>query len=372
MINVTFSEGRLTKKGTLPIMMWVTIDGERKVMQLPIHCTGNLKQVLKSKKSSDVQNICNKFKNDAIEFYNSCILSNIAVNTMMVINHLRGKQINEVYTIGTMAKEFLNSMAKRVDIEITLKSYERYVVVFNRFFEVVDKQSPAKSIVNDDILNFKQYLIKQYNNQPSTLCNALKRLKTLFEWGVKNDKISKNPFLDIKTSCKAKEVTPLTEDDIKAIENLSIVNEGLDRVRDMFLFSCYTGLSFVDLSSLTKTDIQSTGDIYYIKRNRQKTAVEYIIPLSSKAMSMLVKYDYNMPVISNQKTNQYLKTIGDCAMINQPLHFHLARHTALTMMLQNGIPIEVVSKIAGHTNIRQTQHYAKVVENRVLSFANLM
>ena len=82
------------------------------------------------------------------------------------------------------------------------------------------------------------------------------------------------------------------------------------------------------------------------------------------------KYNYNLPVISNQKTNAYLKEIGDCAGIKKNLHFHLARHTALTMMLSNGVPIEIVAKIAGHTNIRQTQHYAKVAEQRVLAYAS--
>ena len=143
----------------------------------------------------------------------------------------------------------------------------------------------------------------------------------------------------------------------------------LDKVRDCFLFSCYTGLSFCDMATLSMDDIQTNGTVHYIKRNRAKTDVQYIIPLSDKAMSILVKYGFNLPVISNAKTNAYLKEIQTLAGIEKNLHFHLARHTALTLMLQNGIPIEIVSKIAGHTKIRQTQHYAKVMENTVLSYA---
>ena len=373
MVTVNFATGRVTKNGDAPVMMWVSVGGKRKVTQLPIKVEPTqFRKLLYSNKVNDVQTICNKFKTMAVEFGNKCVIAGEQVTAQDIINHCTGKAVKSIYTIENMVNDFLKVLGMRAENEITEKSYYRYVRVKNLFFEVIDVNTPVSEITNNDIVTFKQYLMKKYKFEQSTLMNCLKRMKTIFGWGVTNGKITLNPFMDIKTSCKAKEVTPLTSDELSAIEQLEVVNIGLERVRDMFLFSCYTGLSYVDLSTLTKKDIQDNGNVKYIKRNRQKTDVQYIIPLSPKAMNLLEKYDYNMPVISNQKTNQYLKTIGDCAGVSQILHFHLARHTALTMMLENGIPLEVVSKIAGHTNIKQTQHYAKIVENRVLQFAGLM
>lgn len=373
-MNVTFAVGRVNKDGLAPIMLWINVEGKRKVMQLPIKTNPTtFRKLLNNKTPNDVQTICNKFRNQALEFANKCVIANEVITPENVIDFLNGKSLSKkIYSVEDMVNQFLKVLSKRAENEITLKSYYRYERVRNLFFEVVDKNTAVADVTNNDIVLFKQHLINKYHFESSTIMNCLKRMKTIFGWGVMNGKITINPFMDMKTSCKAKEVTPLTSDELAAIEQLDLVNVGLERVRDMFLFSCYTSLSFVDLSTLTKTDIQTNGDVHFIKRNRQKTDVQYIIPLSSKAMTLLEKYDYNMPTISNQKTNQYLKTIGDCAGVSQSLHFHLARHTALTMMLENGIPLEVVSKIAGHTNIKQTQHYAKIVENRVLSFAGLM
>ena len=368
MVTINFAVGRVGKKGDAPVMMWINLDGKRKVTQLPLRTEPN-----KFKGNTEVQTICTMYKMKAMEYVNRCIIANEKITAENIIAYSTGKDIvKKIYSVEDMVNQFLKVLSKRAENEITLKSYYRYERVRNLFFEVVDKNTAVADITNNDIVLFKQHLINKYHFESSTIMNCLKRMKTIFGWGVMNSKITINPFMDMKTSCKAKEVTPLSSDELAAIEQLDLVNVGLERVRDCFLFSCYTSLSFVDLSTLTKTDIQTNGDVHFIKRNRQKTDVQYIIPLSSKAMNLLEKYDYQLPVISNQKTNQYLKTIGDCAGVSQSLHFHLARHTALTMMLENGIPLEVVSKIAGHTNIKQTQHYAKIVENRVLSFAGLM
>lgn len=373
MISVTFSIGKINKSGNAPVFMWLNLDGKRKVMQLPVKVAPTeFRKLINSKQTNDVQVICNKYKNMVFEYANKCLIAGEKIELQNCIYYCTGVQIKKNYTVENMVNDFLNVESKKVDVEITLKSYQRYLRVVKLFYEVVDKNKPVAEITNNDIVLYRQYLLGKCKYEQSTMCNCLKRMKSIFGWALTNDKISKNPFLDMKTSCKSKEVTPLTKDELEMIEKVELVNVGLKKVRDCFLFSCYTGLSFIDLTNLTKDDIMQKNGITFIKSSRQKTDVEYIIPLSEKAIELLEKHNYKMPVMSNQKTNQYLKTIGDCAGVSQSLHFHLARHTALTMMLENGIPLEVVSKIAGHTNIKQTQHYAKIVENRVLSFAGLM
>lgn len=371
MLNISFLSGRVGKDGTAPVMMWLNLDGCRKTLQLPIKVKPNLLSKMQaSKRCNQLQEICNSYRSRALEYYNSHIIANTPITAEMVVDYLKGKK-NGAYTIGKMFEGFFSTLAKRAENEITIKTYNKYKLSCERFCEIVSNSTVANTIVNDDIVNYKHYLINHYKLDTETLAGYLKRLKAVFEWGVKNNKIQHNPFNDMKISRKVKDVVALTADEVRLIENINSV-ERINKVRDLFLFSCYTGLSFVDGSTLTTEHITNDNGVMYIKRERQKTGVQYIIPLSPKAIAILEKYNYCLPSISNQKTNAYLKEIADIAGITKNLHFHLARHTALTLMLNNGIPIEVVSKIAGHSKIQMTQHYSKVVTNTVLSYLDKM
>ncbi len=141
-------------------------------------------------------------------------------------------------------------------------------------------------------------------------------------------------------------------------------------MRDQFLFCCYTGLAYIDLSQLEKVNIRKdNGDSFYIEKKRQKTGQLSIVPLIEPAIRVLEKYsstddfrDFKWYISSNQKMNEQLKVIGNLSKLDKQLHFHLARHTfATTVTLSNGVPIESVSSMLGHATIRQTQDYAKVV-----------
>ena len=107
--------------------------------------------------------------------------------------------------------------------------------------------------------------------------------------------------------------------------------------------------------------------MYFVRKKRQKTGIEFFTVLNNKAIELLRKYNFNMNLMSNQKCNAYLKEIQDICNITKPLHTHIARHTAATRFLNDGMPIEIVSKILGHTNTRQTMHYAKLMDKTVLN-----
>lgn len=369
MLHISYAVGRVGRDSTAPVMMWVNLDGERKVIQLPIRVSPTLfRKMLVSRKTNNVQEVCNMYRTKAMEYYNSCLLANINITASSIIYYLKGKQTNAVYTLYNLVTDFLQLQGHRAENEISTKTYLKYRAAIYKLLEVVDKKMDVRNITNQHIQLYKQHLINKYKYQTETLAGYLKKLKALFEWGVKNNKIQHNPFMDMRITRKVKEVIALTADEVALIENVDSV-ERLNRVRDMFLFSCYTGLSFTDQATLTAEHIECENGVKFIKRERCKTGVQYIIPLSAKAMAILERYNYNLPNISNQKTNAYLKELGAITGITKNLHFHLARHTALTMMLNNGVPIEVVSKIAGHSKIQQTQHYSKIAVTTVLSFA---
>jgi site-specific recombinase XerD len=170
----------------------------------------------------------------------------------------------------------------------------------------------------------------------------------------------------------------LTVEEIKVLKDQEISTERLNMVRDFFIFGCYSGLAYIDLKNLRRCHLEynSTNDVYFIKKKREKTNQPFIIPLFKPARDVLDKRArgwQQMPgdtillsVISNQKYNLYLKEIAALCGIQKNLTTHLARHTfATTIALENGVSLESTSKMLGHSKISQTQKYAKVTEMKI-------
>lgn len=172
------------------------------------------------------------------------------------------------------------------------------------------------------------------------------------------------------------EGTALTEYELIAIANKQFAVERLAIVRDIFLFSCFSGLAYADVQKLKRTEIFIGVDgNQWITSRRQKTDTTAKIPLLPPALAIMERYhnhiqcrfdDKVLPVLSNQKMNAYLKEIADVCGITKTLTFHIARHTfATTITLSNGVPIETVSKMLGHRNLKTTQHYARILDKKV-------
>ena len=204
----------------------------------------------------------------------------------------------------------------------------------------------------------------------------IERLCKMVNMAVTMDWLAEDPFAKYKQHFDKVERFYLTKDELSAIENKKFTIERLQVVKDPFLFSCYTGLAYIDTMNLTTENIVKGIDGNdWLVTSRQKTDTDVRIPLLPQAEALIKKYQNHpkaanygtlFPVISNQKTNAYLKEIADLCNINKAITFHIARHTfATTVTLSNGVPIESVSKMLGHTTIRSTQVYAKVVEQKL-------
>jgi site-specific recombinase XerD len=188
--------------------------------------------------------------------------------------------------------------------------------------------------------------------------------------------IDRDPFIKFKSHLIHKERGFLTTDELDKIENVQLEIPRLKKVRDLFIFSCYTGVSYADLMVLTPQNLVIGIDkkIWLITR-REKNGNQVKLPLLSKAITLVEDHKNDegcfvnnslLPKISNQKVNSYLKEIAKICKIKKNLTFHLARHTfATTVALTNGVPIETVSKILGHKKLSTTQIYAKVIERKV-------
>ena len=266
----------------------------------------------------------------------------------------------------------------------TMKNYyttEKYLYRF------LLKKRKVKDIylkqLNYEFVTDFEHFLRNYRNPKKQLMLSnngvmkhLERFKKIVNLAVKLEWMHKNPFNQFQLKYQKYDRAYLTERELKLFEDIEFTNERLQRIKDCFVFSCYTGLSYVDVKELTEDNIVKGIDgRYWIYTKREKTDERVKVPLLPKALEILEKYraskgmdlmGYLLPVSSNQKTNKYLKEIAAMCNIHKRITFHVARHTfATTVMLSNGVPIETVSKLLGHSKLTTTQLYARVVETKI-------
>jgi len=204
----------------------------------------------------------------------------------------------------------------------------------------------------------------------------LERLRKMVNLAVRMEWLPKDPFVNYKLKLERKERCYLTQRELDRIEETHFTSKGYERVRDCFLFACYTGLSYIDLKALRKDQlIPASNGRLWIYTKREKTNESVRVPLLPQALALIKKYTKDeelevsgklMPLYSNQKVNKYLKEITEVCQIHKHVTFHVARHTfATTVTLSNGVPIETVSKLLGHTQLQTTQIYARVLQKKV-------
>ena len=210
----------------------------------------------------------------------------------------------------------------------------------------------------------------------NTTMKYISNLKKIVNRCTRKGWLTKDPFIGFKTTKVEIDRQVLTETELNNIRTKVFPTDRLNYVRDIFLFSCFTGLAYADVKKLKRTEIATGIDgSFWIFTNRQKTETSSRIPLLPPALAIVERYKdfpgcsdsgHVLPVLSNQKMNAYLKEIADCCGISKNLTFHIARHTfATTVTLSNGVPIESVSKMLGHRNLKTTQHYAKVLDRKI-------
>ena len=226
------------------------------------------------------------------------------------------------------------------------------------------------------ISEYEFWLKTVRNCSHNTTMKYLANFKKIVLICVKNGWLQKDPFFSYKFRKKDVVREYLSENELKTMQEKPFASERLERVRDIFLFCCYTGLAYADVKKLERSEIQIGVDgKKWIFTFRQKTDTPSRIPILPVSLALIEKYSSHpeclnknilLPVLSNQKMNSYLKEIADVCGICKELTFHIARHTfATTITLNNGVPIETVSKMLGHTNLKTTQHYAKLLDTRI-------
>jgi site-specific recombinase XerD len=315
---------------------------------------------------------------DIIEKYNALIKTNIIITAKTIIDYYKNNTLimNSIINVFQQHNENMKSL---IGIEYSYGSYKNYKTTIKRLKNYITKKYNTNDIsltkINYDfIYNFSQFLLLNTECNHNGMMKHIQRFKKITNFCIKNNYITKDPFVGFKISFKKSNRVYINKDELETLKNITL-NNNLNKVRDVFLFSCYTGLSYIDLYNLSlKNIIKGYDGLQWIFVKRQKTDIPSNLPILPYAFSILKKYKKEknvnriFPMISNQKTNKALKEIGRMCGFNKKLTFHSARHTfATTVTLTNGVPIETVSKMLGHNNIKTTQIYARVIESKISS-----
>ena len=263
------------------------------------------------------------------------------------------------YVENHMEHEALRAGSLR-NIQVVLDSLKASKII-QSFYDL----TPA------NIRKFDDYLHAQGNKSQATICNYHKKLHKYTTMLWKYDMIPSDPYnqFEIKRGT-TKPRHPLNEEELLILRQAHF-SEKLDRVRDLFIFMAYTGLAYIDMCKFNFwTMTEKIGDIYYIDGQRTKTGSEFYTPILPPAQEVLIKYNYHLPIISNQKLNDYMDVIRERLDIKKKMTCHVARHTFATLLLTYNFSIEKTARALGHKDIKTTQIYAKVLKKTIIDSTN--
>lgn len=232
---------------------------------------------------------------------------------------------------------------------------------------IIHKLNEFGKILTFEDVNYKNIdlfdrFLRNSNMQDVSIHKKHSTLNSYFKEAVRKGLLKENPYITFKVKKgKSKDPVFLTEEELRKVIKKDIQLEKLIRVRDLFLFQCYTGMAYTDMTLFEKSDIKIEGKYEVIRSSRIKTDERFVTLLLPEAKKILQEYDYELPIISNQKYNDYIKVLMTACDIDKNVSSHTARHTFAVYLINKGVPIEAVSVAMGHSNIKMTQHYAKLL-----------
>lgn len=294
-----------------------------------------------------------------------------------IFDNYKGKPTIEEYGVVRYFKGFLDKKKKLVGIDIQLGTWKKFNYANRQVKDFIKWKHgkldyPLGKLKLQFLHDFEYYLKTERHQSQVTINKAIQRFRKPIREAVGEGYLEKDPFVLHKPGRVSKEVVFLSTEELLLLEGHHFTQPRLQLVKDLFIFCCYTGLAYHEMSSLKEEHIITGFDgNEWIKMKRQKTNKMISVPLLPQAKNILDKYnevqDYALPKFSNQKINSYLKEIAGIVGIEKSISHHMARKTfASTVLLYNDVPMEVVSELLGHSSIKITQdYYGKIVQKRV-------
>ena len=382
-------KGRNRNEKSLPIYVRLTINGERAEWT----CQRNCDPVKWNQHTGRA--IGNKDETKILNQHLDAIQANIFQvqkeytlrNEPVAAAQVRAKILHETeekkHSLIEVYQYHNDQFEKLVGSEFSYGTYKKFKSALKSLKNFLEWKFKKQNVYLTEvshkfITDYEFYLKAVQKLQHNSAMVNVKKLKKIIRQCVANDWLDKDPFKSYKITTKETHRNFLMEDELETLIKKDISVPRLDQVRDLFLFSCYTGLSYTDVMVLTQNNISIGIDgEQWLFTTRTKTDTTSRIPLLPVARNIIEKYSNRpdiinsgnlLPKLTNQRLNSYLKELSDICEFNKTLTFHCARHTfATTVTLTNGVPIETVGKMLGHKSLRTTQIYAKILDTKVSS-----
>lgn len=370
-MTITFvcRSSKVSKKdGLTPLELYVIIDGKRRFVSLNRRIDPKLFNAKKQIVRGDTQ---------TNEYIEAVRMKCYALETEMLKRGLlltvdtfvyafkHGIRQNSISTYGLFDKFMEKQLEKKNIGLITHAIYVKYRCTIRYCKEAMQTDKMLSDLTTSDMEDIYTYMLHKMSNNRA-IC-YMRKLKTILLYAIREGYISTNP-ITFKFHKDKVEKEPLTIEEVRSIRTKELGSRRIENIRDLFILQCYTGLAFRDMSSLSEKDIKLDKDgKEWIVKERIKTGVSAFIPILPVVKEILVKYNYHLPTLTNQKYNSYLKEIQEVCGIKKTLHSHLARHTCGTLLLNAGVDMLTVSKVLGHSSTKTTEAvYAKLLPETIM------
>ena len=370
-MTITFvcRSSKVSKKdGLTPLELYVIIDGKRRFVSLKRRIDHKLfnpkKQIVRGDTQTNkyIEAVRMKCYSLETEMLKRGLL--LTVDTF-VYAFKHGVRQNSISLYGLFDKFMEKQMEKKEVGLITQAIYVKYRCTIRYCKEAMQNDKMLSDLTTSDMEDIYKYMLRKMSNN-SAIC-YMRKLKTILIYAIREGYISTNP-ITFKFHKDKVVKEPLTLDEVRRIRTVKLGSKRIENIRDLFILQCYTGLAFRDMSCFSEKDIKIDKDgKEWIVKERIKTGITALIPILPVVKEILVKYNYHLPTLTNQKYNSYLKEIQDVCGITKTLHSHLARHTCGTLLLNAGVDMLTVSKVLGHSSTKTTEAvYAKLLPETIM------
>lgn len=373
----------VNKRGRVGIMIRITLNGEIVQFSSKLDIdpeswdTQSGKVVGKTSRANQLNSTLEEIKASIIHHYREIERQDSHVTVEKIRNAFLGIMVKKQMLLEVFMQHN-NEISKLLGIDKSKDTIQKYQRTYQSLKHFIKHQFNINDIALTDInysfiVEYETYLRTKSSYSVNTTAKYIQRFKHIIIIAKNNGWIQSDPFANYRIRLVKVDRGYLTEEELSAIMNRKFSLKRLEQVRDLFIFSCFTGLAYIDVYSLREIHIRKSFDErLWIMKKRKKTGIQSNILLLDVPKMILEKYKDKfsdgkvLPVLSNQKMNAYLKEIADFSGIKKNLTFHLARHTfATTVALAKGVPIETVSKMLGHTSIKTTQIYARITDSKI-------
>lgn len=359
-------ECKKNKNGLAPIELSIIVNGERVFVSLPRKMTPSdfIKETSRAA-SNDTKRFLSLYDAKVNNAVTEILTRNELMTAQRIKDYITGNVCHQ-FTLKKVILEHMKLLNERTRAEISLECYKRYDKAYNSLLDFIGDKD-ILTITTGDMLAYKAKILNNY--QVSSAYGYLAKCKTLFKFCVDNGWLTHSPMNGIKTPRGEKKKETISEEEYIKIRDIRFDIQRLERVRKIFVLMCSCGLAYCDIQRLEPSDIQYINGKMVIEKPRKKTGVTFTSVVLEDGVKIIEELngDFSLLKISDQKLNSYLKSIADHCKISRNLTSHLARHYYITHLMRIGMPIQIIQKAAGHSNVKMTLSYTHLTNDDVVN-----